>query len=143
MAEALFSSAVKGREDYEVKSAGVAAYGGSPCSAETKGICQNAGAQLKDFKSQSVTKELLNEATHVFTMTSSHLAQLERQFPDFSDKYYLACEFVDLPGVGIGSDVPDPIGMGAQAYQDVADVLQLAIPAIIKYIDQTTGDSRS
>jgi protein-tyrosine phosphatase/ribose 5-phosphate isomerase B len=66
---------------------------------------------------------------------------LEEGYPQFSDKYYLACEFVEVPGAGIGADVPDPIGMGKKAYEDVAEVLGLAIPAIIAYIDQTTtGD---
>jgi protein-tyrosine-phosphatase len=85
-----------------------------------------------------VSAKLLEEATHVFTMTSSHLAVLESRFPEFSEKYYLACEFVEVPGKGIGADVPDPIGMGSEAYQDVAKVLNEAIPAIISYIDQTT-----
>jgi len=71
-------------------------------------------------------------------MTAGHLAVLEDHFPEFSDKYYLTCEFVELPGRGLGADVPDPIGMGSAAYQDVAKTLNLAIPAIITYIDQTT-----
>jgi hypothetical protein len=33
--------------------------------------------------------------------------------------------------------VPDPIGMGRRAYEEVAGVLELAIPSIIAYIDQT------
>ena len=71
-------------------------------------------------------------------MTRNHLAVLEDRFPEHSDKYYLACDFVDIGGRGLGADVPDPIGMGKKAYQDVADVLSQAIPAIISYIDQTT-----
>lgn len=141
MAEALFRKATQDREDYAVKSAGVSAYPGSPCSSETMSLCQRLDAHLDGFKSQAVSKALLQEATHVFTMTSSHLMILERQFPEFAEKYYLACDFVDLPGVGVGADVPDPIGMGSGAYQEVAEVLQLAIPAIIKFIDQTSGDS--
>ena len=36
-----------------------------------------------------------------------------------------------------GTDVPDPIGMGPAAYQEVAIILDTAIPSIIAYIDQT------
>ena len=32
-----------------------------------------------------------------------------------------------------------PIGMGRAAYQEVAKTLDAAIPAIIAYIDQTSG----
>lgn len=95
-------------------------------------------APLDDFSSSPVTEELLSEATHVFTMTRDHLDALEDHFPEFSDKYYLMCEFADIPGKGLGASVPDPIGMGKKAYQDVAKVFDLAIPTIIAYIDQTT-----
>lgn len=138
MAEGLFRKAIAGRDDYSVKSAGVAAGKGSPCSRETAKICSLLNAPLEDFVSQPVSSRLLEEATHVFTMTAGHLAVLEDHFPKFSDKYYLTCEFVEVPGKGMGADVPDPIGMGSAAYQDVAKVLDLAIPAIISYIDQTT-----
>lgn len=141
MAEAMFRKAVDGRDDYAVGSAGVAASKGSPCSRETETICNAMGATLEGFGSRQVSAALLEDATHVFTMTRGHLRVLEERFPEFSDKFYLTCEFVDLPGVGIGADVPDPIGMGKKAYQEVAGVLDEAIPAIISYIDQTMPKS--
>jgi protein-tyrosine-phosphatase len=137
MAEAMFRKAVEGRGDYSVKSAGVAASNGTPCSRDTKAVCSRMKAPLDGFASQPVSSALLQEATHVFTMTAGHLAVLEDLFPEYSDKYYLACEFVDLPGKGFAADVPDPIGMGKRAYEDVAKVLGQAIPAIIAYIDGT------
>ena len=138
MAEALFRKAVLARSDYSVKSAGVAASKGAACSRETAQICNELDAELNDFKSQPVSAKLLEEASHVFAMTHSHLAALEGRFPEYADKYYLVCEFVELSGIGYGADIPDPIGMGRQAYKEVADVLQKAIPTIIEYIDQTT-----
>ena len=141
MAEALLRKAVEGRDDFSVKSAGVAASKGSPCSRDTAEICGALQAPLEGFLSQPVSAKLLGEATHVFTMTRGHMHVLEDHFPEFSDKYYLVCEFVEVPGIGLGADVPDPIGMGKGAYEDVAKVLDLAIPAIIAYIDQTTPRS--
>ncbi len=138
MAEALFRKAVAGRQDYAVRSAGLAASKGAVCSRETKEIVALLKAPLENFKSQPVTAALLEEATHVFTMTRRHLHALEDHFPEFSDKYYMTCEFVDVNGHGLGADVPDPIGMGKKSYEEVAKVLNAAIPAIISYIDQTT-----
>jgi protein-tyrosine-phosphatase len=138
MAEAMFRNAVEGREDYSVASAGVAASKGAPCSRETMEIVTLLAGTLDGFSSRPVSAQILQEATHVFTMTSGHLAVLEDRFPEYSDKYYLACEFADIAGKGLGADVPDPIGMGRKAYQDVAGILNEAIPAIISYIDQTT-----
>ena len=139
MAEAIFRKAVAGRDEYSVKSAGVSASNGAPCSRETEQIITLMEAPLDAFSSSPVSDELLEGATHVFAMTRSHLAVLEDRFPDYSDKYYLVCDFVDIGGKGLGIDVPDPIGMGKKAYQDVAIVLGQAIPAIISYIDQTTS----
>jgi protein-tyrosine-phosphatase len=138
MAEALFRKAVAGRDDYSVMSAGVAASKGAPCSSETEEICDCLDASIGGFRSRPVSANILSDATHVFAMTHGHLQVLESRFPDHSDKYYLACEFADIPGKGLGADVPDPIGMGKKAYEDVAKVLKLAIPAIISYIDRTT-----
>jgi protein-tyrosine-phosphatase len=139
MAEAMFRKAIHGRPDYSVKSAGVAASKGSPCSHDTKAVCDRLDAPLDDFASQPISAALLKDATHIFTMTAGHLAVLENRFPEYSEKYYLTCEFVDLPGIGLAADVPDPIGMGKRAYEDVAKVLDLAIPAIIAYIDGTAA----
>jgi protein-tyrosine-phosphatase len=40
MAEGLFGKLVAGREDYEVSSAGVAAWGGGPVSADTRAVLE-------------------------------------------------------------------------------------------------------
>lgn len=138
MAEGLFRQAVAGRSDFEVSSAGVSASRGTPASRETLAVLKKRGAALPGFASRRVGKELLGKATHVFAMTRSHLHALESMFPEHRDKFYLACEFVDVPGEGIGADVLDPIGLGSRAYDEVADVLELAIPTIIAYIDSTT-----
>lgn len=138
MAEGLFRQAVADRSDFEVSSAGVSANRGTPASRETLAILKTRGAGLSGFASRRVTKELLDKATHIFAMTRSHLQALETMFPEYSDKYYLTCEFVDIPGEGIGADVFDPIGMGKRAYEEVAGVFELAIPSIIAYIDRTT-----
>lgn len=141
MAEGLFRQAVKDRSDFEVGSAGVAASRGTPASRETLAVLKKHGTTLTGFASRRVTKEILSKATHVFAMTRGHLQALESAFPEFSDKFYLTCEFVDIPGEGIGADVPDPIGMGSRAYDEVAKVLELAIPAIIAYIDSNSKDA--
>lgn len=137
MAEGLFRKAVHGRSDYEVGSTGLAAVAGTPCNPETASLLGKRGATLDHFGSRPVTDALLAEATHVFAMTHCHLEILESHFPQYADKYYLTCEFADIPNEGLGSDVPDPIGMGRRAYEEVAATFDLAIPTIIAYIDQT------
>lgn len=138
MAEGLFRAAVAGRDDFEVASAGVAASPGCSASRETADVLRARGIALDGFTSRPVTGEMVERATHVFAMTGGHLAALHRMFPEHEDKLYLVCEFVDLPGRGVGCDVPDPIGCGPRAYREVAATLDLAIPALIAFIDQTS-----
>ena len=137
MAEGLFRQAVEKRGDFEVRSAGVAAYPGDRPNPETIKLLGSRGISLDGFGSQPVSQELVEQATHVFAMTSGHLEALENLFPDYADKFYLTCEFVDLPGRGVASDVPDPIGMGRKAYEETAKTLDLAIPTLVAFIDQT------
>lgn len=137
MAEGLFLKALAGRRDYQVSSAGVAASKGTPCNPETDSLLKSRNARLTDFGSRPISESILSEASHVFAMTQGHLQTLESRFPQHADKFYLVCEFVEIQGAGVGCDVPDPIGMGRRAYEEVAKMFDVAIPAIIAYIDQT------
>lgn len=135
MAEGLLRKALAGRNDFTVGSAGVAASKGAPVSRETLNALSKRGAKLENFRSRAVSGELLDAATHVFAMTEGHLAALEACFPEHSDKFFLVCEFSGITDKREGMDVPDPIGMGPAAYEEVAVVLERAIPAIIAYVD--------
>ena len=134
MAEGLFRKAIADRSDFTTSSAGVAAYGGSSMSPETEFILKNKDSQFDGFKSQPVTPELIDQASHIFAMTEGHLNALEGHFPDQTDKFFLIREFAGKSNNG-ATDVPDPIGMGQAAYEEVAQLLEAAIPAIIAYID--------
>ena len=135
MAEGLFRKAAAGRDDLLVGSAGVAASKGSFASRETLAILRKRGAELGDFRSRPVSDALLAEATHVFAMTQGHLAHLEARFPGHASKFYLAREFSGALGPGGDADIPDPIGMGIEAYEEVARILEAAMPRIIAYVD--------
>ncbi len=141
MAEGLFRKAISGRADFAVSSAGVAAYKGGSASGETLAILRKRGASLDGFSSRPVTEAILKAATHVFAMTEGHLAVLENRFPEHSEKFYLVREFSGISDKRQGIDVPDPIGMGMPAYEEVAKVLESAIPAIIAYVD-SVGENR-
>ena len=138
MAEGLFRKAISGRGDFEVGSAGVAAAKGCPASSETLAVLKKRGAKLDGFKSRPVTESILAKASHVFAMTEGHLAMLEARFPAHSDKFFLVREFAGISDKRQGIDVPDPIGMGLPAYEEVAKTLEAAIPAIIAYVDSVS-----
>jgi protein-tyrosine-phosphatase len=138
MAEGLFRKAVEERDDYAVSSAGVAASKGTRCSTETADFLKKREITMSEFSSRQVSDAILSEATHVFAMTRGHLEVLEARFPKHADKFYLVREFAGVPKNVYEIDVPDPIGMGRKAYEEVGAVLDTAIPTIIAYIDETT-----
>ena len=137
MAEGLLRLAMKGRKDIIVSSCGIAASKGAPASRETISILNKRGASLEGFGSRPASEAILSTATHVFVMTEDHLAALEARFPQHADKYFLIREFSGIREKREGIDVPDPIGMGPHAYEEVAKVLESALPSIIAYVEQT------
>ncbi len=134
MAEALFRQLVAGRDDIEVQSAGVSAGRGQPASMDSVRALKTLGIDLSRFRSQPVTEELVEEATHIFVMTRDHRRLLELFFPEASGKTYLVREFDN------GSpDVPDPIGLGREVYERCRDVIKRSLPDLLNFIDQDTS----
>ena len=134
MAEGIFRKAAEGT-DYEVSSAGVAAQPGTCASPETLGVLHDQGIDLPGFRSRMVDEGILAEAEAIFCMTGSHLEMLEMMFPEYEEKYHLACDFVEFNGQ-VGVDVPDPIGMGRQAYESTSRVLNEAMGGILGFLDE-------
>ncbi|MBB5034275.1 low molecular weight protein arginine phosphatase [Prosthecobacter vanneervenii] len=136
MAEALFRDLVKERADYQVSSAGVAAAPGMPASKHTAAILKERGLDLSRFQSRMLDQELLERATHVFAMSSHHMAAIADEFPDHSDKVYLVSEFAAEDALR-GRDVSDPFGQGRAAYEETLRSLEKMLPSLLAYIDQT------
>lgn len=136
MAEALFRDLVKERADYQISSAGVAAAPGMPASKHTAGILKERGIDLSSFQSRMLDQELLDHATHVFAMSSHHMAAIADEFPDHADKVYLVSEFAAEDALR-GRDVSDPFGQGRAAYEETLRSLEKMLPSLLAYIDQT------
>jgi protein-tyrosine-phosphatase len=133
MAEGLFRKALGSRQGWIVRSAGVAASVGSKESRDTAKVLSDRAASLQGFRSQQICEQLIEEADAVFAMTLGHLSALEYDFPDHTDKFYLLGDFVDDPA--LAGDVPDPIGQGSRAYQEVAKVLEAAFPGVLRFLE--------
>lgn len=135
MAEGLFRHALAGRDDIKVSSAGVFASKGGHASTETQKILRKRNIALDSFQSRPVTESIVRDATHIFAMTEGHLAHLEERFPTYSKKFYLLREFASANEKRIIKDVPDPIGLGMEAYEEVAQVIEKALPSILACVE--------
>jgi len=136
MAEGLMRLAVSGRKDVTVGSAGVAAMPGQGASGETRDLLKENNAPLKGFKSRQVDKVVLAQATLIVAMTDSHAALVKRFFPECAGRVKMLCDFIDEDEGLAAADVPDPIGMGRAAYDEVAEVIELALAGIILELDE-------
>jgi len=141
MAEGLLRNALKSRNDVEVASAGVATGYGQPPSTNGVEALKMLGIDIRGIRSQPLSDELVEWATHIYAMTRGHMDAILTFFPEAGDKTWLACEFE--PSLTSSPEVPDPIGMGLLAYIKTRDTLKKAIPSIIKHIDTNDMNTAS
>ncbi len=127
--------AARNRGDIEVASAGIATgYGQQPSDFGIEALRQ-WNIDISGVRSQPLTDELVEWATHIFGMTRSHLDAILTFFPEAANKAWLACEFHSE--LAAFPEVPDPIGLGLRAYVQTRDVLSKAIPSILQFVDSS------
>nr|WP_173107845.1 low molecular weight protein arginine phosphatase [Bacillus sp. KH172YL63] len=127
MAEAVLRH--RGKGAFEVKSAGVFAMDGSDTSNQTKEVLQENDI-IHRHESSSLTKERLDWATYIFTMTSNHKRAIVDQYPHVADKIFTLKEFVLEDPVDL--DVSDPYGGSVDIYRHTYRELDSLIEALIK-----------
>ncbi len=136
MAEGLFRKLTSDRDDFEISSAGVGAGYGQPPSTHALEVLRPWSVDISRIRSQPLTDEIARRATFLFAMTRAHLDTIHMLFPDAAEKTYLVCEF-DEQLARFSLDIPDPIGLGLDAYFQCRDVLRKALPAVLDFIDQS------
>jgi glycine hydroxymethyltransferase len=135
IAEGLFRRLIGNRKDIEVASAGVHAVCGQPPSVYAVQVCAEEGTDITGLRSQPLTAALVDRATHIFAMTDVHLETMQTVFPQTAEKTFLLREFED-PGTTVWRDVPDPIGLGREVYEECARIIKNALPSVLAFVEQ-------
>jgi glycine hydroxymethyltransferase len=135
IAEGLFRRLTGNRKDIEVASAGVHAVRGQPPSLYAVEVCAEEGTNISDLRSQPLTGALVDQATHIFAMTGAHLETIQTLYPQSAEKTFLLREFEE-PGTTVWRDVPDPIGLGREVYEDCARIIKNALPSVLAFVEQ-------
>jgi glycine hydroxymethyltransferase len=136
IAEGLFRRLIGNRKDIEVASAGVHAVRGQPPSLYAVQVCESEGVDISHLRSEPLTNELVNRATHIFAMTGAHLETIHMLFPHGAEKTFLLREFEEA-GATCWRDVPDPIGMGRDVYETCARTIKNALPSVLSFVEQS------
>src|SRR6266516_1849340 len=142
IAEGLFRRLLGNRKDIEVASAGVHAVRGQPPSLYAVQVCEEEGVDISGLRSQPLTAALVDRATHIFALTGAHLEPIEMLFPQGAEKSFLLREF-EQPGTTVWRDVPDPIGLGREVYEDCARIVKNALPSVLTFVEQSELASTS
>ena len=97
MAAALLQHALQGQPEplrsLRVTSAGVAARGGEPVSANSVAALRKVGLDISGHRSRVLTPELLREATLILCMTESHRMMVQLMADPAPESVHLFREF--------------------------------------------------
>ena len=139
MAEGMFRAMIEeaGVPDIATGSAGIGAADGQPPSDHSVEVMAEEGIDISRQRSQSLTPQLANQATHIFGMTTSHQAAIQAFFPEIQEKVFVLRELIVDDEFDL--DVPDPIGMGRDDYERTRNLIKEAMPSVFRLV--TGGDA--
>jgi protein arginine phosphatase len=126
MAEAILKS--KQLPGVKVKSAGVYAANGGEASVNAKIVLEEHNIS-HNHRSSTLTRDDLDWATLILTMTQSHKALILGQFPQVGEKTFTLKEFAEEE---YNLDVSDPFGGNEQIYREAFNEIHESIEKILK-----------
>ena len=136
MAEKLFENALaksKTKQNIKVFSAGISAMDGDKASDNSIIACEEIGLDLKDHRSNALTRATVENASAIFCMTESHRALLHMYFELPQDApIFLMREFME----GGSKELPDPYGQSLEVYRVCRDDMQDALPSLMNWVEK-------
>lgn len=135
MAEVLLRAALSPDSPWRVASAGLAAGEGTRASDHAIAAVGEVGCDLRDHRSRALTAERVREADAIVAMTSGHAQQIAERFPNARDRIHLLRTFASTPSAC--ADIHDPFCGTLDDYRRCRDVIRLAIPGLVHFLEQT------
>jgi protein-tyrosine-phosphatase len=134
MAEAIARASLekRGAGHVNVESAGVAAIPGDPASPGALWAAGQHGVSLGTHAARPVTEALLRDADWVLAMTPSHRARVLALDPTCPVELLGA---LDPQAAGAPPGIPDPFGLGADAYAETWDRLAPLVEAALDRLE--------
>ena len=133
MAEGYFRAmAEEGGGAVEIGSAGIGAYDGQEPSTHSIVAMAAEGIDISRQRSRLLTPEMVERATHIFGMATSHRQAIQALFPESLEKVFVLREFVVDDDFDL--DVPDPIGLDFSAYERTRNLIKEAMPSVLEFV---------
>ncbi|WP_044641340.1 low molecular weight protein arginine phosphatase [Risungbinella massiliensis] len=122
--------------EVEVKSAGIAAFPGSPASDHTQTILRDKGWS-DHHVAQSMDQKLVDWADIVLTMTSYHRDVIREHYEASLPKTYTLAEYAHSLSPSEQAmksiDIQDPFGGDLSIYRQCGEEIEEAIRIILRY----------
>lgn len=139
MAEGLLKKYLKkeGKEDIEVKSAGVRAIDGMTPTAETVEVMKKEGVDVSGFRSKCLTHDLIKKSDLILAMALHHMDEIIKTAPDAAPKAHLLKQYGLEPDdveAREDPDILDPIGKPISYYERVFETIKKEIERIAKLL---------
>lgn len=115
-----------------VASAGVAAGHGFYASASAVEELADKGINMTQHESQPLDEKLVDKASLIIVMTSSHLTHVCSMFPHAKEKCFLIKSFDRSDNNG---DVEDPIGASMAVYSKVYNEIDSTLPGLTEFMN--------
>ncbi len=140
MAEAILrQEALEQKLELNVRSAGTAVFQSSGASRGAIQAAGELGIDLSKHRSQQVTKELVDEADLILTMTHSHKQQLLHYFPHAQEKIFTLAEFASEESM---QNISDPFGGNLEVYMECRNEIHMHIRKLLhKLYSQRKGEN--
>ncbi|CAJ1000913.1 MULTISPECIES: low molecular weight protein arginine phosphatase [Bacillales] len=126
MAEALFKAKATDGQ-WEVRSAGVAAFDGQPASLHAMQVLAERGID-HDHQARRLNDDLVAWADLILTMTQGHKTMIQSMFPGAAEKVFTLREYVGVEGM---SDIADPFGGTVEDYRRCAEEIEESLDYLI------------
>jgi len=121
-----------GKDDINVRSAGVRALNGLQPSDNTIKVMKEAGIDVADFRTKNITPDMIRKANLVLTMESMHKDEIFKLVPEAKSKTFLLKEYKSSSAFNPkGFSVRDPMGMPVEEYRLVRDEIKAEIDRFI------------
>jgi len=129
-----------GRDDVEVKSAGVRAMAGMPSTLETIEVMKEEGVDVSGYRSKNLTSDMVKRADLILAMEPMHKEEILRLAPEAKDKVHLIKQYkhpVSIKNRFFNKHDPifsvhDPIGSPVEEYRITRDEIKMEIERFVK-----------
>ena len=132
-------AARSGMSHLVVDSAGLLGINDVPATAEARQALRALGLDLRAHRSRGIAATDFKTADVVVAMTLDHLAEMERRFPEGTERRYLIRAFENGPEpTGGAPELEDPIGEDLETYHDRFAVIRDCVDHLVLHLKHTT-----